>query len=124
SNRPPDAGGLRPEDFDRLPPPPPIDQAPPQVVVVEEREAFVRQRMLHVSLGLGDNLFRRGRFREAHRHFDLALNLAPGNVDLRLRIDRCRPYLPPPPVLLVVEAPPPPRARIAVLNFVVSGDPA
>src|SRR5262249_16261622 len=72
---------------------------------------------------LGDNLFRRGCYKEAHRHFDLALSLAPERADLRLRVDRCRPYLPPPPpAVVVVETappppPPPPRPRLAVLNF-------
>jgi tetratricopeptide (TPR) repeat protein len=126
TTRPPDLGGLRTEDFQRLPPPPPPGQA--AAVVVEETP--VRQRLLQVSLELGDNLFRRGCFKEAHRHFELALSLAPERQELRLRVERCRPYLPPPPpppVVVVVETapppPPPPRPRLAVLNFAELGDP-
>ena len=83
-----------------------------------------------MTLQLGDNLFRRGQFREANRHFELALNPAPGEVDIRLRLDRCRPLLPPPPpppVVIVqpIFVPPPViiRPRVAVLNFFVNADP-
>src|SRR5262249_26264611 len=79
--------------------------------------------------------FRRGRYREAHRHFDLALSLSPGNLDISLRVDRCRPYLPPPPpppppdLVVIAPAQPvivvvPPRPRIAIFQFVVYVDPA
>jgi tetratricopeptide (TPR) repeat protein len=125
--RPPDLGGVRVEDFERLPPPPPPGQAPALVVVAETP---VKHRLLQVSLELGDNLFRRGCYQEAHRHFELALSLAPERQELRLRVERCRPYLPPPPPLaavVVVETavpPPPPRPRLAVLNFAELGDPA
>ena len=65
---------MKPEDFQALPPPPPPDQAP--VVVVEERPTSpVKLRLRHVCMELGDNLFRRGRFHEAHVQFELALNL-------------------------------------------------
>src|SRR5207302_682671 len=87
---------------------------------VAERDSAVRRRLLQVSLSLGDNLLRRGRYREAQRHFELALDLAPGDADVRLRLERCRPHLPPP--VVVVEPPPPPRPRIAVLSFAVTGD--
>src|SRR5262249_26512994 len=80
------------------------------------------------AVSLGDNLFRRGAYGEARRHFDLALSLSPGHLDLRVRVDRVRPLLPPPAVI-VVDQPvviiPQPilRPRIAVLNFVVAGNP-
>jgi tetratricopeptide (TPR) repeat protein len=121
--RPPDLGGVRAADFDDLAPPP--ADGPP-VVVVEEGTHPVRRRLLQACLHLGDNLFRRGAFREAHRHFELALHLAPGELDVRLRVERCRPLVPPPsplPVVVVVAAPPPPP-RLAVLDFVEIGDPA
>src|SRR5262249_20798713 len=63
-----------------------------------------------------------GRFREAQAHFELALNLAPDDVDVRLRIERCRPHLPPP--VVVIAAPPPPPPRLAVLDFVECGPPS
>ncbi len=129
SPRPPDFGGLRPQDFDQLPPPAPA-------VVLVERDDPVKQRLVAVSVELGDNLFRRGRYREAHAQFELALSLAPHHTELSIRIERCRPHLPPPPpppppaVVVLTPAPPPPvvlvpvaRPRIAVLNFVVNADP-
>jgi tetratricopeptide (TPR) repeat protein len=122
SPRPPELGAIRPEDFDRLPPPPPDGQPLLLPGVVGEREEAVKQKVVQVAVELGDNLFRRGRFREAHLQFELALTLNPSREDLRLRSDRCRPHLPPP--VVVVATPLPPRPRIAILNFVVSGDPA
>jgi tetratricopeptide (TPR) repeat protein len=110
--RPPRPGRLRPEDFDRLPPP----AAPPPVAVVE-REGPIKLRLLQVAIELGDNSFRRGRYREAYAHFELALGLFPDNRDVRARLDRCRPLLPPAP------PPPPPRPRLAVINFAELGDP-
>jgi tetratricopeptide (TPR) repeat protein len=131
--RPPDWGGLRPDDFDRLP----LfsGQAAPFVaaqVDVESGDAL-RQRLLQISVSLGDNLFRRGRYQEAQRHFELAFNLSPGHLDLQVRLDRCRSQLPPPPPpprpeVVVVTPPavviaPPPRPRIVVVNFLVNADP-
>jgi tetratricopeptide (TPR) repeat protein len=126
--RPPDLGGIAAVDFEHLPAPPPPGQAPALVVVAETP---VKQRLLQVSLELGDNLFRRGCYKEAHRHFEFALTLAPEHAALRLRVERCRPYLPPPPpppAVVIVETapptpPPPPRPRLAVLNFAELGDP-
>ncbi|MBL8799029.1 MAG: hypothetical protein JNM56_34405 [Planctomycetia bacterium] len=134
--QPPALGGLQANAFNQIPifvvgqplPPPP----PPQPVVVVEP---IRQRFLHVSLEIGDNLFRRGRYREAQRHFEFALNLAPGEIDIRLRIDRVRPFLPPPPpvviapvvpVVPVVPVLPPPvfiKPRVAIFNFAMFTDP-
>src|SRR5262249_16453731 len=54
--RPPDVGGLKAQDFDRLPPPPPPGQVLQPVIVVEQPHP-VRPRLLSVSLELGDNLF-------------------------------------------------------------------
>jgi tetratricopeptide (TPR) repeat protein len=119
----PPPGDIRPEDFQRLAPPPPPGQPP--VVIVEERvDAPVRLRLGRVAVELGDNLFRRRRFREANVQFELALNLGSDRRDLELRIDRCRPFLPPPPPPeIVVVAPPPPRPRIAILDLAVIGNP-
>jgi tetratricopeptide (TPR) repeat protein len=119
----PPPGEIRPEDFQRLAPPPPPDRAP--AIIVEERvDAPVRLRLRHVAVELGDNLFRRRRFREANVQFELALNLGSDRRDLELRIDRCRPFLPPPPPPeIVVVAPPPPRPRIAILDLAVIGNP-
>jgi tetratricopeptide (TPR) repeat protein len=142
SPRPPVLGGLVIDDFRALPPPPPLGDGL-AIGFTYERDDPYRQRSLSLAVELGDNLFRRGRYREAHRHFELALRLGGGGVDLSLRIDRCRPYLPPPPPPppppvfapgpVVVQDPlapppvvvvaPPPRPRLVVFNFVVSADP-
>lgn len=116
--RPPVVGAIRVEDFDRLPP---VPLAPPSVAAVHP-PAPVRDKFLQVAVQLGDNLFLRGDYQAAYRHFDLALSLSPGHQDLRLRLDSCRPHLPPPPPVVVVQPPPPPRPRLAVLNFVVAAD--
>jgi tetratricopeptide (TPR) repeat protein len=119
----PPPGPITPEDFQRLAPPPPPDQ--PSAVIIEERvDAPVRLRLGRVAVELGDNLFRRRRFREATVQFELALNLGSDRRDLQIRIDRCRPFLPPPPPPeIVVVAPPPPRPRIAILDLAVVGRP-
>lgn len=121
---PPLAGGLRVDAFQNLPPPPPSGQIiviPPPAPEVVVR---VKHRLLHAALHLGDNLFRRGLYRDAHRQFEFALTLAPGNFDIQLRLDNVRPFLPPPPVVVVVDQPVVVlRPRVAVLNFVVAGDP-
>src|SRR5262249_5456273 len=90
-------------------------------IFVAAGESPVKGRLLQVAVELGDNLFRRGRFREAHAQFQLALALSPGREELLVRVAGCQPHLPPPPVVVV--PPPPPRPRLAVLNFVMDGDP-
>jgi tetratricopeptide (TPR) repeat protein len=115
--RPPELGGILPADFDALPPP---NQPAPAAVIVVERERRVKRRLLRVAVQLGDNLFRRGRYREAQAQFEFALTLGPGRKELSIRLQRCRPQLPPPVVVAVA----PPRPRIAVLTFVVNADPA
>jgi tetratricopeptide (TPR) repeat protein len=95
------------EDLRRLPAPvllaePVLVVQPPPVLL-----AGPRGRLLALSLELGDNLFRRGRHREAHRHYELALQLSGGNPEVVLRLDRVRPYLPPPPPPAVIVTPPP-----------------
>jgi len=130
--RPAVVGVVTPAEFDRLPLPPPMGVALPPPVVIVEREEPVKRRLLQVALHLGDNLYRRGNYREAHTQFELALSISPGEVDIGLRIERCRRYLPPPPPppvvlvpapVVVVVPPPRHRPRIAVLNFVVNADP-
>jgi tetratricopeptide (TPR) repeat protein len=130
--RPPAVGGLVIEDFGRLPPVAYLPAPPPAPVVVVEDDPY-RRRLLSISLELGDNLFRRGRHREAFVHFELALGLSNGHRDVALRVERCKPYLPPaaPPVVvvqpqLVVVAPPMvigPRPRLVVFNFLVNCEP-
>src|SRR5205085_10360030 len=99
------------EDFGQLPAP----GASLQIAFSTEHRA--RGRALAVALELGDNLFRRGQYREAHAQFQVALALNPGHTDIRLRVDQCRPHLPPAPVVVA-------RPRVAVLDFVAVGDPA
>jgi tetratricopeptide (TPR) repeat protein len=133
---PPDPGGIRPEDFDLLPP---VGQSSLSASLVLGRDDPFGGRLFQLSVELGDNLFRRGRYREAHSQFELALSLSPGHQELELRIGRCKPLLPPPPPVVVVAPPPavviatqspppvivvaPPRPRVAVLNFVVNASP-
>ena len=130
TQRPAPVGGLVIEDFGRIPPPP---AEPPafalDVLIVKDNP--LRQRMLQLNIEIGDNLFRRGHYREAHRHFELAFSLSNRNVDIGVRIDRCRELLPPPPPpVVVIGAPPPPivvvtpvRPRIAIFNFLVDAPP-
>jgi tetratricopeptide (TPR) repeat protein len=137
--QPPPFGGLVIDDFRGLPLPPPPDRGFSLDIAVGRDDPY-RQRGFALSVELGDNLFRRGRYKEAHRQFELALRLGGGGVDLSLRIDRCRPYLPPPPPpppppssVVVVQDPlapppvvvvaPPPRPRLVVFNFLVNADP-
>jgi tetratricopeptide (TPR) repeat protein len=115
---PPAFGGLVIEDFGRLPPVAVVP--PPGASLYAASEGPYRGRLLQLSLSLGDNLLRRGRWREAHRHFQLALTLSSGAADVQLRIDRCRPNLAPPPVVVV---PPPVRPRLVVFNFLVNSQP-
>ena len=119
---PPNFGGLGLQNFKALPPPPPPGRPlpPPAAALGVE----VRTKHLQVALGLGDNLFRRGQYREAQRHFEFALQLSPGHVDIALRLERCAPHVPPPPALVVVAQPVlVVKPRVAVLNFLTVGDP-
>jgi tetratricopeptide (TPR) repeat protein len=134
---PPDPGGIRPEDFDLLPP---VGQSSLSASLVLGRDNPFGGRLFQLSVELGDNLFRRGRYREAHGQFELALSLSRGHQELQLRIDRCRPLLPPappvvvaPPTTIVVPPQPllptvvmvaPHRPRVAVLSFVVNAGPS
>lgn len=117
----PPAVNLVPEQLDNLPPPPPPNQVLALPVLSAARDLELRRRTLLVSLELGDNLFRRGRFRDALRHFEFALNLFPELPEVRLRVERCRPLAPPVvvlpgrPVLIA-------RPRLAVLDFMVVGN--
>src|SRR5262249_18777879 len=89
------------------------------VVLPTEREVVFRRRAAFVALELGDNLFRRGRFRDALIHFEFCLNLFPEQRDVRLRVERCRPLLPPlDPIFM-----PALRPRVAVLVFLPFGVP-
>jgi tetratricopeptide (TPR) repeat protein len=132
SARPPALGGLLVEDFRTFPAVAVVPAPPPVVVTIDP----FRRRLLAVSLELGDNLFRRGRQREAFRHFELALSLSDGHPDVALRVERCRPFVPPPvvvvpPPVVVVQPQPvfaPPvvvvtRPRLVVFNFLVNAQP-
>jgi tetratricopeptide (TPR) repeat protein len=118
----PRLGGLRIEVFKALPPPPAagvVILPPPEPLA----EGPFRRRLLVAALQRGDWFFLAGNFGEAQRQFEFALMLAPGNPDILLRLDRCRLLLPPPAPVVVVVAPPIIRPRVAILNFLVAGDP-
>ncbi len=123
--RPPAFGGLTLVDFQMLPPVVAVAPPPPAEVVIVREEP--RKRLLALSLELGDNLFRRGRCREAERHFQLALNLSNDRAAIEVRLDRCRKAAPPPPQILVAPSPvvvvPPARPRLVVFNFFVQCQP-
>ncbi len=111
----PALGTIAVNDVAFSPPPAPGQRA--QLVIALEKEDPLRQRSLRLAVELGDNLFRRGRYREAYAKFDLALSLSPGQREVELRLERCRPCLPPEPPVTVVA----PRPRLAVLEFVAEG---
>lgn len=112
------------------PPPPMVNPAPPVFVQAKEAvfqnlapqpEVFVapqinplqnllQNRLLFATIERGDFLFRTGRFRQALRQYEFALTLAPDNFDIRLRIERCAPFVPP-PVYFVA------KPRIAIMPF-------
>src|SRR5439155_17310847 len=83
-------GALVIEDFRPLqalviapvPPPP-----PPALALVIGRDDPRRHRLFRLSLELGDNCFRRGLFRDAQRHFSLALSIGGGRREVALRVD-------------------------------------
>jgi len=111
--RPPNQGGIVFEDFQRLPP---VAAPAAAIALTIGKDHRARGPALAVALELGDNLFRRGRFAEAHVQFQLALDLSPGQPDIQVRLDRCKPHLPPAPIAV--------RPRLAVLDFVALGNPA
>ncbi len=113
--RPPAYGTLRAEEFDQLPPMVTTNSA--LSVYAAEQERPLRLRLLAIQLELGDNLYRRGRHREALARFQLARELDPSNFDILTRVNQCLVYLPPMTVQPVR------RDRLALLNFLVSGDP-
>jgi tetratricopeptide (TPR) repeat protein len=83
------------------PPPPP----PPALALVLRREDPRRNRLFALSLSLGDDLFRRGRYADAQRHFSLALTLGGPRQELMVRLDNCRAFEPPPPPVVAVPVP-------------------
>jgi tetratricopeptide (TPR) repeat protein len=106
-------GKVDPDNFDKLPPPPPV----------ETGDDPVKLRLRQVLVEVGDNLFRRGLYAQAEAQYEAALGLGGDPTEVQTRIDRCQALLAPPPPVVVFVPPPPPRPRIAVLDFVVVGDP-
>jgi tetratricopeptide (TPR) repeat protein len=118
-----------------------LDNPPPATVVIIRGQR--RNRLLRLSLSLGDNLFRRGQYRDAERHYSLAFSLAGPRREITLRLSTCRRFIPPPPPRLIVAPPrrltvgpatlvinaprlvvaPPPRPRLAVFGFYSAGNP-
>ena len=114
-------GGLTIEEFRAFPPVVVVETPPPPIEVVVRRDDPRRRRMLQLTLELGDNLFRRGRCREAHRHYSLALNFCDDQADIQVRLDRCRPFLPPPAPVVILA--PVVRPRLVVFNFLLNAQP-
>lgn len=111
---PPAFGQLQINQFQALPQP----LAQPQVVIVEPPPPLFRSRLVQTVVLQGDGLFARGHYREAFRQYEFALSLAPNDFDIRARLEATRPMLPP-----VAIAPIALRPRIAILNFLVVGNP-
>src|SRR5262249_30508311 len=89
-----------------------------------------RSRLFSLSISLGDNLYRCGRYQEAERQYSLALSIAGPRREIVSRVEIVRRYLPPPPSAVivprpnvVVEQPRPVRPRLAVFGFYCGGDP-
>lgn len=116
SPRPPEFGRVVISDFDGLRV---IDVgvAPPPPVIIVDGPMLLRDRAFFVAIELGDNFFRRGRFHEALRQFEFALALNPGDLGVRLRLERCRPFCPPLVIAPVF------RPRLIVLPFAEFRDP-
>jgi tetratricopeptide (TPR) repeat protein len=116
TNRPPDFVGIKVDQFQQFQPLP-AGPLPPLVYGGDAEDRW-RTRALYVSLEVGDNLFRRGRYAAAQRYFDFSLTAAPGQTVLSVRLTRLQPYLPPVVVVVV-----PPRPRLAIIDFPVFSDP-
>src|SRR5262249_44730724 len=112
--KPPPVGNLNQNQFQQLQPAPAVLLMP---AFPADRDAFVRQRAFWVALQLGDNLFLRGRFREAIWNYQFCLNLFPDQLAVRQRVQQCQLLLPSEPWLLF------PRPRIAIFDFQVFGNP-
>jgi tetratricopeptide (TPR) repeat protein len=113
-------GGLVVADFRTLPAVVVTPPTPPALELVLTRDETRRNRLLALSLELGDNLFRRGRYRDANRHYQLALRLNGRHEHVKARIDRCREFLPPSAGVVFVKAAKP---RLAVFSLLVNARP-
>jgi colicin import membrane protein len=117
---PPALGGVQIGDFNQFQPPPAGVVAPPAFAVVDP----VRQRLFFLAIELGDNLFRRGRFRESQFQYTLALNLIPNSPDVLLRLDNLAPFLPPGSIINpLIPVGPALGGSMALFNFAAIGDP-
>ena len=121
TSRPPDLGGVVIEDFRQLPQNPSPGQAAVETQLALSIDHKVRGRALNVAVNLGDEFFRRGRYQEAQAQFQVALNLAPGQHEVRVRLDQCKPHVLSPAFGQPEAAVHP---RVAVLDFVTAGEPA
>jgi tetratricopeptide (TPR) repeat protein/TolB-like protein len=112
---PPAFGPLQVVELQALPPPPAL----PLTNEIGLPPAALRSRLVNVAVLQGDGFFARGHYREAYRQYEFALSLTPGDFDIRARLDACRPLLPPGAIVPVMAV----RPRLAILNFMVVGDP-
>jgi tetratricopeptide (TPR) repeat protein len=110
--KPPPVGNLQANQFQQLPPQPAALVLPPFPL---DRDSLFRQRTFWVALQLGDNLFLRGRFRQALWYYQLCLNLFPEELAVRQRVDQCILLVPFDPFLVM-------RPRIAVFDFQTFGN--
>jgi hypothetical protein len=109
---PPPVGNLQANQFQQLPAQPAVLALP---VFPADREALFRQRVFWAALQLGDNLFLRGRFRQALWNYQLCLNLFPEELAVRRRVEQCMLLLPADRFLVV-------RPRIAIFHFQTFGN--
>ena len=108
---------LQPQMFQQLPLPPAAGADPLWPALAVERELAFRQRCAFIALELGDNLFRRGRFRAANDQFQFCLTMFPDDLGVRLRVERVAALLPPSALSPVI------RPRLAILDFATFGSP-
>jgi hypothetical protein len=109
----PPVGNLQANQFQQLPVQPAVLALP---AFPADRDALLRQRVFWAALQLGDNLFVRGRFRQALWNYQICLNLFPDELAVRQRVEQCMLLLPIDPFLAV-------RPRIAIFDFQTFGNP-
>ncbi|HLW65574.1 MAG TPA: hypothetical protein VKS79_09670, partial [Gemmataceae bacterium] len=109
----PPVGNLQPNLFQQLPAQPAVLALP---VFPADRDALFRQRVFWAALQLGDNLFLRGRFRQALWNYQICLNLSPDELTIRQRVEQCLLLLPVDPFFVA-------RQRIAIFDFQIFGNP-
>lgn len=120
--QPPAFGNIGVDDFNRFAPTPPAGQPLTSPIIVLDTDPL-RNRFIFVNVQVGDYCFSLGRFRDALRHYEVALSLAPGNPDIAFRVQRTLPFVNLPAFAAQQVLVPVVRPRVAVFSFFVGGNP-